>query len=52
MHGPPHVLQVAVIEECVAVHLHPHPDLLDADRPDLRDGVAGEEAISKHGSKK
>ena len=41
--SPAHVFQVAVVEEGVAVHLHPHTDLLDADGSDLSDGIPGRE---------
>lgn len=41
MKSPSHILQIAVIQEGVAVHLHPHTDLLNADGSNLRDGIPG-----------
>ena len=43
MHRPSNVLQITVVEKCVAVQLHPHPNLLDADRPDVGYSIAEEE---------
>lgn len=49
MQSPAHVFQVAVVEEGVAVELHPHADLLDADGSDLSNGVPGNEKKSVGG---
>ena len=43
VHRPSHVLQITVVEKCVAVHFHPHLNLLDADSPDVSIGIAVEE---------
>lgn len=36
VHRPSHVLQIAVVEEGIAVEFHPHTDLFYTDRPDFR----------------
>lgn len=40
MHGPSNILQITVIEKSIAVHLHPYPNLLNADCPDFSYGIA------------
>lgn len=42
MHGPAHIFKITVIKKSVAVHFHPHTNLLDADRPDLCYRIAEE----------
>lgn len=35
VHGPAHIFKITVVKKSIAVHFHPHADLLDADCSDL-----------------
>lgn len=51
VHHPAHVFEVAIIEKCRAVELHPQTQLLHTDRADLWKHIAAQTHTQNHKTK-